>query len=98
MGAVAYYLLSAEPLFPYDGIELLHHVVHSEPKPLSDVAPQSLPPELGELVMSCLVKDPDARPGSVRELRDRLSSTPGLAAWSQEDAARWWKNRRRPDA
>ncbi|MEO8619727.1 MAG: protein kinase [bacterium] len=38
-----------------------------------------LPPALADLVMRCLEKDPDARPGSVRELLDVLDAKHSIA-------------------
>jgi hypothetical protein len=92
VGALAYYLLSAQPVFPHmEDIELLHHIVNTEPEPLSEVTTGNLPTELETLVMSCLAKEPEDRPQSVRELRERLETVPRISAWRQEDAARWWQ-------
>lgn len=91
-GAVAYQLLGGQPLFPgAEDIQLLHHIVNTDPKPLSELAPRPLPPELVSLVTSCLAKDPTARPQSAREFGGRLSSLSGVPPWTQQDAAGWWQ-------
>ncbi len=75
VGALTYFLLAGAHVF--DGCtfgELLFHQHSSQPPPLSSVAPQPIPHSLEAVVMACLRKNPDARPGSAREVRDRLQS------------------------
>jgi serine/threonine-protein kinase len=48
-----------------------------------------VPPELEQLVMSCLAKKPEDRPPSAADLDRRLR---GLAVdpWTEADAEQWW--------
>ena len=95
VGAVAYYLLSAKPLFSHSGVKLLHHVMHSEPEPLSSLVSDHVPAELVTLVTRCLSKDPSARPQTATELRESLVSIVDLDIWGQKDARAWWESRER---
>jgi hypothetical protein len=67
---------------------LLHRIANTDLEALSDVVPEKLPAELDTLVMSCLDKNPEAHSQSVRELRERLESIPGITVWRREDPAR----------
>jgi hypothetical protein len=57
-----------------------------------------VPPELEQLILRCLAKNPDERPSSARALRDRLAHLGGVEDWSEDDAARWWLRHRRAAA
>jgi hypothetical protein len=41
--------------------------------------------------MSCLEKDPDARPKTARQLASALGACPD--AWNEEEARAWWHQR-----
>jgi hypothetical protein len=42
------------------------------------------------LVLSCLAKDPEARPASARALREALARCPSHGQWTANMAAQWW--------
>ena len=72
-GAVAYYLLTAQPVF--EGKNLLaicRQHVHDAPVAPSDRIDRDLPADLEDLVLRCLAKRPEDRPSSARELRALL--------------------------
>lgn len=48
----------------------IHQTFDAEP-PSKSIA--SLPPDINELIMECIERDPDQRPGSAREIFERLS-------------------------
>jgi len=48
-----------------------------------------IPAGMDALVMACLEKDPDRRPQSVLEIRERIDAC-DIGSWSHEDAAAWW--------
>jgi serine/threonine-protein kinase len=61
----------------------LAHVLH-EPTPPSERLGRPISPELERLVMACLAKDPDARPGSALELALELDEMlAGRAAFDE---------------
>lgn len=74
--AVLYEAVTAERAFPGDdAISVAHAVVHDEPAPPSEVAPElRVPREVDRVVMRGLSKDPSARYGSAMELVDALAA------------------------
>jgi tRNA A-37 threonylcarbamoyl transferase component Bud32 len=92
VGCVAYFLLTGQLVFTADtpmGI-LLHHA-HTSPTPPSKRTEMSIPPALDRLVMACLAKRPDDRPGSAKELSQRLMEVSGLEPWTENRAREWWE-------
>jgi serine/threonine-protein kinase len=93
VGGVAYELLTG--LAPFDGrtvVEVSAKILYEAPAPLSGHG-RSVPPALETLLLSCLTKDRSGRPDSTAEILDRLSSQSDVAAWSDRDAERWWRDR-----
>jgi serine/threonine-protein kinase len=91
LGAVAYYLVTGTHLFTGQSIvEVCSHHLHSAPEPVSSRLGKPIAPELEQLVLSCLEKDPADRPQSASDLERRLSELATLHPWSSEDARRWW--------
>jgi serine/threonine-protein kinase len=74
--AVLYETITAVRAFPGDdAISVAHHVVHDEPVPPSEAAPElRVPPEVNRVVMRGLSKDRNARYGSAMELVDALAA------------------------
>lgn len=92
LGAVAYFLLAGRPVF--DGItvpEVCAKHLNETPLPLSEAADQEIPKDLERVVLACLEKEPERRPGSVVELYEALSACEDSGRWSREDARRWWE-------
>ncbi|MBN1771548.1 MAG: protein kinase [Deltaproteobacteria bacterium] len=91
LGCVAYWLLTGQYVF--DGDSPLHviarHLTAPPPPPSSRTA-ASIPPALEELVLECLRKEPDERPGGARALLRRLRGLPLGPAWTPERAEAWW--------
>jgi eukaryotic-like serine/threonine-protein kinase len=86
LGAILYELLAGEPLFQADGpLPLLAMISADAPTPL-DMLRRDIPAELEAIVMSCLEKDPEARPRSVVELA--LALAPFGTGEAQPAAAR----------
>ena len=61
-----------------------------KPKRLSEVCESSISPDLENLVMETLSKQPDARPASAQEFIERLNSCQGAATWGAPEAKQWW--------
>jgi serine/threonine-protein kinase len=91
LGAVAYYMLTGQQVFTGNVVEIIGHHLHTEPTPPSERLGRDLPVELEAVVMQCLAKDPDHRPDSAREMRERLAACFEIRRWRQADARAWWE-------
>jgi serine/threonine-protein kinase len=90
LGAVGYYLLTAEPVFPGKNmVEVLGHHLHTRPSRPSERRGEPVPPALEALVLSCLEKDPNRRPPDARAVQDALDAA-DMPRWTEAEArARW---------
>jgi hypothetical protein len=50
----------------------------------------STPADLERLILACLEKKPEQRPGTARALRDALLAL-DVPAWTEERAREWWR-------
>ncbi len=74
LGLLAYELLNGRsPFVATTPAKVLVAVLSEDPKPLVAVRPD-VPRSLSELVMSCLSKEPDARPATARTLLNSLDA------------------------
>ncbi len=74
VGLLAYELLNGRSPFAASTPQrVLAAVLTQEPQPLIQARPD-VPPRLSEIVMSCLSKEPDARPASARALLAELDT------------------------
>jgi hypothetical protein len=90
LGAVAYFLLTGEPVFTGDSVvEVCGHHLHATPKPPSERLGSPLPADLEKVVLGCLAKSPGDRPSTALALRQRLLACE-IPAWSEDDARKWW--------
>lgn len=98
LGAVAYYLLTGHP--PFDGkkpIKVLVGHACDEVVPPSHWRPE-VPPDLEEIVLKCLAKNPLDRFTDAESLRDALAGCEGAYTWTRQCAARWWQEIEGADA
>jgi predicted Ser/Thr protein kinase len=94
VGAVGYWLLTGHPVFAGETVlEVCAHHLHSTPVPPSERTTRPVPAALDELILRCLAKDPERRPGSALELASLLKAIPGAGVWEREQADRWWRER-----
>jgi serine/threonine-protein kinase len=92
VGCVAYWLLTGKLVFEEDTYiaTMLAHA-NKAPIPPSRRTEIEIPPQLEDLVMWCLEKDPQARPSSAGDIRRKISQD-GLAdSWTPERAEKWWR-------
>jgi eukaryotic-like serine/threonine-protein kinase len=91
LGCVAYWLLTGHLVFDGDNVMqmLVDHARTPAVRPSRRVE-LPIPPELEDLVMECLEKDPDRRPSSAGILGARLGSVRLAATWTAERAEQWW--------
>ena len=89
VGCVAYYLLTGQLVFAADNAyQMIARHLSAEPVAPSVRGNVALPPGLDRLVLSCLAKDPAARPDAA-QLGRALAAIP-IEPWTDDDAARWW--------
>ncbi|HTQ06999.1 MAG TPA: serine/threonine-protein kinase [Polyangiaceae bacterium] len=95
LGCVGYWLLTGKRVFE---AETRHDmlVMHAHQRPVlpSVRIGQKLHAELEAVIMACLEKNPDRRPQTARELRDRLDALHFEHPWTEERAALWWRHYR----
>jgi serine/threonine-protein kinase len=91
LGGVAYFLLTARTPFERESaMEMLMAHVYEVVTPLHEFLPD-VPPDLEEVVMRCLEKDPNRRYPDADALARALAECHSAGAWTQEQAARWWR-------
>jgi serine/threonine-protein kinase len=92
LGVVAFRLITARPLFEGESaMQVLMKHVNDEPEPPSRYAPNT-PPEVDELVLDCLQKEPAKRVATADELDQRLATIERSYPWSMEQAREWWES------
>ncbi len=94
LGCVAYFLLVGAPVFEgTTAVAVAAKHLHESPRRPSSRLPEPLPRELEEIVMACLAKRPDARPGDCRQLAADLRRIARKSAppWGPEAAQAWWE-------
>ena len=94
LGAVAYFLLTATPVFDGRPIEVIQAHLQTAPEPPSARLGRPLPAKLERLVLDLLAKDPAGRPGSAAEVAERLAACDDVAPWDAEEARTWWRRRK----
>jgi serine/threonine-protein kinase len=90
LGGVAYYLATGTT--PFTGrnvVEICAHRLHTDPEPPSrrHVVPQ----DLERVILSCLAKDPSARPQNSSALLDALMRCADAGRWGELEADAWWR-------
>jgi serine/threonine-protein kinase len=91
IGCVAYWLLTGQQVFAADTpMALLLHHVQTPATPPSARTEAPIPSALDDLVLSCLAKNPAARPQTARELSRRLASIEMADDWTEDRARDWW--------
>jgi serine/threonine-protein kinase len=91
VGCVAYWLLTGDLVFRADtAVGVMMHHAHTPPVPASERTELPIPPQLDQVILSCLEKDPARRPQSARELSRRLGEVPITTPWTEERAYFWW--------
>ena len=91
MRLLAALLLAGELMFTADTTMgyLIHHI-HTPPRPPSEMVSTAIPPELDEVILACLAKDPAQRPQTATELSRRLADMAGAERWNVATARTWW--------
>ncbi|MGD0262391.1 MAG: serine/threonine protein kinase [Verrucomicrobiota bacterium] len=92
LGAVGYWLLTGKTLFDDDTVEdlLVCQVKKLPPHPVERLG-KPVSPDLADLLMRCLAKQPDQRPPSAEALDQALAGCASAGAWTALDAEQWWR-------
>ncbi len=91
LGCTAYWLLSGTAVFGHGAsAAILKDHLEKKPQPIGKRV-NTIHPELESLVMACLEKAPEDRPGSAQEFMEALSAIQLAAKWSHRDARKWWQ-------
>ncbi len=92
LGAVGYWLLTGKTLFDHDTVEaLLSHQVNRAPVHPADRLGKPVSPDLAELLLRCLDKQPEQRPPSAAALDQALACCASAGTWTARDAEDWWQ-------
>jgi len=92
VGCVAYWLVTGRRVFEGETtLQLLMNHASTPPPPPQTRTELPIPPDLEQLIMECLEKDPGRRPASADVLAQRLSACRVSEAWTHERAERWWR-------
>ncbi|HTY89379.1 MAG TPA: serine/threonine protein kinase [Candidatus Acidoferrum sp.] len=93
VGALGYFLVTGEVLFNCFTLgEVLMHQVKDLPPLPSQRLGKPVAPDLEEVLMRCLAKDPTARPANARDLDNALAGCQNATDWTRERADEWWRN------
>jgi len=91
LGAVAYYMLTGHPPFEGDrAIKIILSHAHDVVVPPTRLR-ADLPPDIEQIILRCLAKNPAERYGSAAALREALGECGHYGGWTSQDAATWWK-------
>ncbi len=92
LGAVGYWLLTGKTLFDRDAVEdLLVCQVKELPPPPGERLGKPVSPDLADLLMQCLAKQPEQRPPSAEDLDQALAGCASAESWTLQDAEQWWR-------
>jgi len=96
LGCVAYYLLTGRLVFEAEQVfQLVVKHLEATPTPPSQRVAFPIPPALDQLVLACLAKEPEERPGAAAMARSLAGiGATGVELWGEEQAMRWWQEHR----
>jgi serine/threonine-protein kinase len=94
LGTVAFYLLSGQPPFPRDTPMQMVMAHAYEPVPQLSSLLSGIPNDLEMIIARCLEKDPDKRWSDADSLEKALAASSCANAWTEDQAAAWWRDRR----
>ena len=88
LGVTAYYMLTGKPLFKEDNpIKVIF--AHANVTPELDNS-EFLTPEIRDVILKCIQKNPEDRYQTVDELMEDLTRCESRNPWTSEKARNWW--------
>jgi tRNA A-37 threonylcarbamoyl transferase component Bud32 len=98
LGCVAFWMLTGRYVFEGQGVvQIMARHIHTPPEPPSLYSLFRIPPELDQIVLACLAKEPSDRPSSARDLADLLAQCEVSQQWTRDHARLWWESRLEPE-
>lgn len=92
LGAVAYYMLTAEPVFVgKSALEVCVQHLQAVPVPPSERLGSPVPADLEAVVLRCLAKAAGDRYATAAELERALAGCAASSEWSPARARDWWQ-------
>jgi serine/threonine protein kinase len=92
VGCVAYWLLTGQLVFAGNtSMQMLFDHASTPPAWPHTRTELLIPPDLEQLIMDCLEKDPARRPAGADVLAQRLSTCHVAEPWTRERAEHWWR-------
>ncbi|MFO0865221.1 MAG: serine/threonine protein kinase [Gemmataceae bacterium] len=93
LGAVAYYLVTGQPVFNgVSVVEICMKHVSETPVPPSERSVGKLDAAFESLILRCLAKKPEDRPANAADLLRELDRWTSDQRWTADDAATWWRD------
>lgn len=92
IGALGFYLLTGEYLFPEaeSVSQVCHFQMHEQPETPSRRLGREVCPVLEKIIMQCLAKDPEDRPQSTIDIFNAMQSSPHASRWTVAERIEWW--------
>ena len=91
VGAVAYFLLTGQLLFDRtSALEMLHAHAYEPPAPVP-LFREAAAPDLQQVILRCLEKEPDRRFPDAASLDGALAACACAGGWTPERAEEWWR-------
>jgi serine/threonine-protein kinase len=92
LGCVGYWLLTGRLVFEADTpVKMMLQHIQAVPAPPSRYAEQDVPPELDQIILRCLAKNPDDRPADTMLLAAMLNGVNLPEPWTKDRAEQWWE-------
>jgi serine/threonine-protein kinase len=92
LGCVAYWAVTGQLVFEADtAMKMFDEHLHTVPVPPSQRTELPVPPDVDDLIMRCLEKDPERRPRDAAELFKLWCGCGCCGAWTNDAARQWWE-------
>jgi serine/threonine protein kinase len=93
VGAVGYWLLTGKTLFDDGEVEtLLDQQVKAAPVSPSERLGRQVSPDIEQIIVQCLAKDPKQRLPGAEALAEALDKCVASGTWTLRNAEEWWRD------